>query len=623
MKLKSLLFSLLLIAATAIKAQHFIPCATDEYFKQQLIKHPEIAAAEKALNDSIAQQVQQIIMNKTGKVLYVPVVFHIIHENGAENISQAQIMDQLRIVNEDFRKKAGTNGASTDPLATDMEIEFRLAQYDPNGNKHDGINRVFSTLTNNADDKVKPLSYWDARKYLNIWVVKSINPNTGKPGTVLGYAQFPWSLNFQTTTDGIVLRSDQVGTIGSGQQSQAGRTLTHEIGHWLGLYHTFQGGCVGGTSINCAEQGDWVCDTPPVAEPSFGCNIGRNSCSNDSPNLPDMVKNYMDYSDGTCLNTYTNGQKTRVRGPIPNTINSRSVIFGTTPNFNQNITYAGLNADGSYINVAASSVKAPYFYGFENPSLTADGWKINNFNNPNNGWGLKSQALNGSQSVAMYNFTNTTALMNSRDGFQSPEIDLSSINEPYLEFWYAYAQKSFATNDSFIVRFSNSFGMEETVLFEDAGSTLSTAGIISTDYIPTSEQWRKVSINLSQYKSFTNARFRFELLNRRGNNIYVDNFAITNGPTAVEESFKSQIKFKAYPNPASKILNIQFQLKSTSRIKVELTDVLGKEVSAMYDNILNEGGQKIEFDVNGLTKGIYFIRFSSEQQVVSHKILIN
>jgi hypothetical protein len=334
-----------------------------------------------------------------------------------------------------------------------------------------------------------------------------------------------------------------------------------------------------------------------------------------------MVKNYMDYSDGTCLNTYTVGQKARVWSNFG--INLRTGIFGTSPNYNQNITYAGLNADGTYINIAASSIKAPYFYGFENPSLTADGWKINNFNNPNNGWGLKSQALNGSQSVAMYNFTNTTALMNSRDGFQSPEIDLSSINEPYLEFWYAYAQKSFATNDSFIVRFSNSFGMEETVLFEDAGSTLSTAGIISTDYIPTSEQWRKVSINLSQYKSFTNARFRFELLNRRGNNIYVDNFAITNGPTAVEESFKSQIKFKAYPNPASKILNIQFQLKSTSRIKVELTDVLGKEVSAMYDNILNEGGQKIEFDVNGLTKGIYFIRFSSEQQVVSHKILIN
>ena len=621
MKLKSLLFSLLLIAATAIKAQHFIPCATDEYFKQQLIKHPEIAAAEKALNDSIAQQVQQIIMNKTGKVLYVPVVFHIIHENGAENISQAQIMDQLRIVNEDFRKRAGTNGASTDPLAADMEIEFRLAQYDPNGNKHDGINRVFSTLTNNARDNVKPLSYWDARKYLNIWVVKSINLNTGKPGTILGYAQFPWLLNFQTTTDGIVIRSDQVGTIGSGQQSQAGRTLTHEIGHWLGLYHTFQDGCVGGTSINCAQQGDRVCDTPPVADASFGCNIGRNSCSNDSPNLPDMVKNYMDYSDGTCLNTYTVGQKARVWSNFG--INLRTGIFGTSPNYNQNITYAGLNADGTYINIAASSIKAPYFYGFENPSLTADGWKINNFNNPNNGWGLKSQALNGSQSVAMYNFTNTTALMNSRDGFQSPEIDLSSINEPYLEFWYAYAQKSFATNDQFSVRITNIFGMEELILFDQAGSTLSTAGIISTDYIPTSEQWRKVSINLSQYKSFTNARFRFELLNRRGNNIYVDNFAITNGPTAVEESFKSQIKFNAYPNPASKILNIQFQLKSTSRIKVELTDVLGKEVSAMYDNILNEGDQKIEFDVNGLTKGIYFIRFSSEQQVVSHKILIN
>jgi hypothetical protein len=621
MKFKSILFSSFLFATLAVQAQHFIPCATDEYFKQQLINHPEIAAAEKAINDSAAQQVQQIIMNKTGKVLYVPVVFHIIHENGAENISQAQIMDQLRIVNEDFRKKAGTNGASTDPLAADMEIEFRLAQYDPNGNKHDGINRVFSTLTNNANNNVKPLSYWDARKYLNIWVVKSINVNTGLSGTVLGYAQFPWNLNFQTTTDGIVIRSDQVGIIGSGQQSQAGRTLTHEIGHWLGLYHTFQDGCVGATSITCASQGDRVCDTPPVADASFGCNIGRNSCSNDSPNLPDMVKNYMDYSDGTCLNTYTVGQKARVWSA--SIMNLRSGIFGTSPTNNQNITYAGLNADGSYINVAASNIKAPYFYGFENPSLTADRWKINNFNNPNNGWGLKTQALNGSQSVAMYNFTNTTALMNSRDGFQSPEIDLSSINEPYVEFWYAYAQKSFATNDQLTLRITNSFGMEETVLFEQAGSTLSTAGIVSTEFAPASEQWRKISVNLNAYKSYTNARFRFELLNRRGNNVYVDNFAITNGPTAIDDNFKSQIKFSAYPNPTSDKLNVQFQLKSKSQVQIVLTDILGKEISTLQNDLLNEGEHRIEFDVKGLNKGTYFIRLSSDQQVFSHKILIN
>ncbi len=622
MKLKSILFSSFLFAALAIQAQHFIPCATDEYFKQQLINHPEIAAAQKAMNDSAAQQVQQIIRNKAGKVLYVPVVFHIIHENGAENISQAQIMDQLRIVNEDFRKKAGTNGASTDPLAADMEIEFRLAQYDPNGNKHDGINRIFSTLTNNARDNIKPLSYWDARKYLNIWVVKSIQLSGGtQQGTVLGYAQFPWSLNFQTTTDGIVLRSDQVGTVGSGQSSQAGRTLTHEIGHWLGLYHTFQDGCVGGTTSNCASQGDRVCDTPPVAEPSFGCNIGQNSCLNDSPNLPDMVKNYMDYSDGTCLNTYTVGQKARVWSNFG--INLRTGIFGTSPNYNQNITYAGLNTDGTYINIAASSRKAPYFYGFENPSLTADGWRINNFNNPNNGWGLKTQALNGSQSVAMYNFSNTTALINSRDGFQSPEIDLSSINEPYLEFWYAYAQKSFATNDQLTVRVSNSFGMEETVLFEQAGSTLSTAGVVSTEYTPSMEQWRKVSINLNAYKTFTNARFRFELLNRRGNNIYVENFAITNGPTALDDNFKSQIKFSAYPNPTSNKLTIQFQLTSKSQVQIVLTDIFGKEISTLQNNLLNEGEQRIEFDVKSLTKGIYFIRLSSDQQVFSHKILIN
>lgn len=619
MNVKRLFASIFTLFFLQTNAQHFEPCATDYAYQDAVRKHPELLAIESKVNEQVRAQVNQVVMNKRGKVLYVPVVFHIIHENGSENITQAQVMDQLRIINEDFRKKAGTNADSQDPLAADMEIEFRLAQYDPNGNKHDGINRIFSTLTNNAYNSVKSLSYWDAKKYLNIWVVKSITV-PGISETVLGYAQLPFQLSSLPTTDGIVIKADQVGTIGSGSPSQAGRTLTHEIGHWLGLYHPFQGGCVGGTSSNCASQGDLVCDTPPVADASFGCNTNRNSCTNDVPDKKDMVKNYMDYSDGNCLNTFTIGQKERVT----NLLFLRSEIFGTSPSFTQNISYAGINADGTYIPVSASGHKAPFDYGFEDVNLVVTGWRMNNFNNPNNGWKISDLArLGGNLSINMRNFNNGLVMTNGRDGFQTPEIDLSGVSTPYLEFFYAYAQKNTLTNDSFTVRISNNFGMFENVLFNQAGSALSTSGVQTGEFIPTSQDWRKVSIDLTPFQTYTNARIRFEFLNRRGNNIFVDNLSITNGPTGINENFKYATKFNVYPNPSHAQSKIAFELKESSMMIIQLLDISGKTIQTIADKEFEEGNHEIQFNTSKLNKGMYFIRVNGTQGAFSHKILIN
>jgi hypothetical protein len=619
MNLRRIFASLFTILFLQTNAQHFEPCATDHAYRDAVSKNPELLAIESKINEQLREDVQQVVMNKRGKVLYVPVVFHIIHENGSENITQAQIMDQLRIINEDFRKKAGTNADSQDPLAADLEIEFRLAQYDPNGNKHDGINRVFSPLTNSAYNFVKGLSYWDAKKYLNIWVVKSISV-PGISETVLGYAQLPFQLASSPNTDGIVIKSDQVGTIGSGSFSQAGRTLTHEIGHWLGLYHPFQGGCVGGTSSNCASQGDLVCDTPPVADASFGCNTNRNSCSNDVPDKKDMVKNYMDYSDGDCLNTFTIGQKERVT----NLLYLRSQIFGTSPSFTQNISYAGINSDGTYIPVNASNYKAPLEYGFEDQNLIVNGWRINNFNNPNNGWKISDLAkLGGNYSMNMRNFNNGLAMTNGRDGFQTPEIDLSGVASPHLEFFYAYAMKNTLTNDSFTVRISNNFGMFENVIFNDAGNNLTTSGVQSGEFIPTSQNWRKLSINLNPYKSYTNARIRFEFLNRRGNNIYVDNLSITNGPTGIDDYFKHASRFNVFPNPSQTISKITFELTQASIMKIQLMDITGKIIQTIAENEFEEGKHEIDLNTSKMSKGLYFLRVNSTQGAFSHKILIN
>jgi PKD repeat protein len=139
----------------------------------------------------------------------------------------------------------------------------------------------------------------------------------------LGYATFP-NANNTPTSDGIVIRHDRMGAIGT--SSTGGRTLTHEVGHCLNLFHTFQGGCFG--------AGDGCADTPPAAEANFGCATSVNSCSNSS--LPDQVENYMDYSNDDCMNMFTICQRQRATAVLNNNALRGSLV---TP---QNLVATGV-----------------------------------------------------------------------------------------------------------------------------------------------------------------------------------------------------------------------------------------------------------------------------------------
>ncbi len=242
------------------------------------------------------------IMTFSDSIIRIPVVFHVIYNTTASNISLSQIESQIRILNEDFRRIPGTNGFGN---GADTKIEFFLAQKDPQGDCTDGVVRIQSSLSNhNASNPaiLKSISQWDPTRYLNFWVVNSM-------GGVLGYATFPSSLNSNPGQDGIVVADQYVGdegTAGSGSFG-FGRTATHEIGHWLGLFHTFQGGCGG----NCASTGDLLCDTPPVDNPNFGCPIGHQSCGN-----TDLIENYMDYTDDLCMDMFTPDQSNRMISQI-------------------------------------------------------------------------------------------------------------------------------------------------------------------------------------------------------------------------------------------------------------------------------------------------------------------
>lgn len=298
----------------------------------------------------------------------------------------------------------------------------------------------------------------------------------------------------------------------------------------------------------------------------------------------------------------------------------RNVIYGGGTN---NVAYAGIDpATGNYKAVTASTIKAPYMMEFEsNP--TAAGWKLNNFNNSANGWQFNTDvAISGSGSMYMRNFANANALLNGRDGFQSPEIDITGVASPYVEFYYAYAQRTAVSSDSLILFLSNNFGMYETRLFATRGELLATTTPTNAEFLPNGMQWKKVSINISSLKG-NNTRFRFEFVNRRGNNVFVDKFSITNGATGIGENAKKAIQFSANPNPMSDQAILNFALTESAPVTISLTDITGRVIKVIHSGILSSGNHELVLSKNDLAGGLYFIDFKSTEATFTHKLLVN
>ncbi len=337
MKISGVIILSVFTGFLSINAQNITNKCGEDYVKQQV--SAATGSYENTRNsffetiDPILKQTDQ----PEGVIYKIPVIVHIIYQTAEDNITREQVLDAISVLNRDYRRlNADTSitRAIFKPVAADTEIEFVLAKLDPQGNCTEGITRTFSNLSANASDNVKSLIHWDNKKYVNIWVVKNIAIGGG---TVLGYAYKPAGPTQSYIQDGIVIRHDHFGAIGTALHptlgSQAiGRTLVHEMGHYLGLDHTFEGGC----SVN---GGDHCADTPPVFQNNFGCQIGINSCTNDNPDLPDQVENYMDYSDDDCYNMFTNNQKGIMRASLASfnlrgsLVSSTNILFtGTTPN---------------------------------------------------------------------------------------------------------------------------------------------------------------------------------------------------------------------------------------------------------------------------------------------------
>ncbi|UBM59559.1 zinc metalloprotease [Marinilongibacter aquaticus] len=270
------------------------------------------------------------------EIIKIPVVVHVIHNNsggqiggdGNANISDAQIFSQIEVLNEDYRKEAGTLGFNTNPVGGDMGIEFFLAQVDPDGQPSSGITRnyvsrrQFSPYTDL--EFIASQSHWPADQYLNIYVL-DFSANT------LGYGEFPGAAvdgleveDPDELIDGVFVDYEafgrKTGTASDGLYSY-GRTLTHEVGHWLGLLHTW-GDTFCGT--------DYVDDTPQAeaANETDTCGPIYSRCAGKSNTL-NMIENYMDYSPDSCMNIFTLDQKTRVRQVLELSQRRRRLILNS------------------------------------------------------------------------------------------------------------------------------------------------------------------------------------------------------------------------------------------------------------------------------------------------------
>jgi PKD repeat protein len=302
---KNLLFVLVALMILNLPLANAQRCASADYLQQQLQQDPSMQARRGA----IEQQTNQFIANAANhsgrSLITIPVVVHVVWNTAVQNISDAQIQSQIDRLNLDYQK-LNTDVSSVpsvwQSLVANYQIEFCLASRDPNGNTTTGIIRKQTSTTSfSTNDNVKHNANggddaWPAASYLNLWVCNL-------SGGVLGYAQFPGG---NAATDGVVITYTGFGSIGTAAAPyNLGRTATHEIGHWLNLYHIWGddgGACSGSDQVN---------DTPNQGSENYGCPTfpHTDACSASSPGV--MFMNYMDYTDDACMYMFTNGQYAR------------------------------------------------------------------------------------------------------------------------------------------------------------------------------------------------------------------------------------------------------------------------------------------------------------------------
>ncbi len=604
----------------------------------------------------------------------IPVVFHVLHLNGAENISDAQIQSAIDVLNIDYRK---LNPDTTSivvqfkNIAADINVEFKLASLDPDGKCTNGITRHYDAQTDWDSDPDFYDYTWPRDKYLNVYVVKTI-----AGGQAAAYTFLPGSV--PAAMDAIVALHDYVGKIGTSSAGRS-RTLTHEVGHWLGLSHIW--GNTNNPGVSCGDDG--VSDTPITKGHSW-CNLAGSTCS---PPIVENIQNYMDYSG--CPRMFTLGQSSRMNTVLttyPERINlvsaSNMTVTGiVNPNYNcapkaefaanpstcegNQATFTDYSYNGPVTTWVWSSIGASNTSTIQNGVLTftstgllpvklkvgnsfgEDSTTKINFitvmaNNgstlniaqdfeagsyPNNEWiatppqfgsGFAQTSTVGASGQKCMYINNYGDNPNQKVELFSPKFDLTNVTGAQLSYKYAFAQKGNSV-DELNVFITTNCGQTWTNIYTQAGSGLaSTAAPVNTvAYFPQSSEFKTQLVNLGPYQGNSNVHVKFAFTSDpggAGNNFFIDDINLT-GTVGLKEVGLNASDLKLYPNPAK----TQVTLFCSTIIKqVDVFDLLGKHTGSIqgsnsYEQILT---------VSQLAKGVYFIKVTSNSGTAFKKLII-
>lgn len=328
-------FALFLALALFLSKGHvwaqptLLPCGTTELSERYFALHPEARARQQQLNE-------QPVLRSPAAPQLIPVVFHVLHMGGPEDVSDQQLMDAIRILNEDF---TGVNPDITEVIPQLQTLvgapgfQFFLAKKDPSGGCTNGMVHHYDARTDWDGISASYYAYtWDPTRYLNIYVVRSINISNGTGAAGLTY--LPGTFDPGDPRDAVVMLHNYVGSLGTSNPTHA-RALTHEVGHWFNLYHVF--GATNSIGTSCSGN-DQVADTPVTGGflvcPNAADTATYSLCV---PGSPENFQNFMDYS--YCSRNFTLGQSTRMQAAMFNAGFSRYTLISQ-----ENIDSAGYNA---------------------------------------------------------------------------------------------------------------------------------------------------------------------------------------------------------------------------------------------------------------------------------------
>lgn len=596
-------------------------CGTMDRLAKMIQENPALLLQMEQSKNSLQNYINQnySIINEERVIYTIPTVVHVVYRNANENVSDAQIFSQIDALNKDYRKlntDISQVPSAWTSLASDVGIEFCLASRDPQGNPTTGITRTassqstFDTSNDNMKfDNTGGKSAWPSDQYLNLWVCDL-------DGTLLGYAQFPGQGS--PATDGVVIDFDDFGTIGTASAPfNLGRTATHEIGHWLGLYHIW------GDEPNCAQD-DGIADTPQQKDKNYGCpsfpqgsSQTGGSCSGSNPGS--MFMNYMDYVNDACMYMFTNGQKvnmiaalTQQRAALLTSNGCLSVI--PNPNTCDSITNVAASATLQIYRPSDVSSAGTGFISGTNSFLDkakADKFNASSTTQVKGIWiyfGYLYSPGNGSSTVT-YKVWDNSGIGG------APNLTLASQTTTTLNIYNNIIQVPLQPT---YVQFPNYAVHSGTfyagVEFNPSNGD-SIAIITNTQNLATNTAWELWSNNVWYPYNDANS------WNTQLSHLMFPVLCATN-PTSDLSYPPNQFEIELFPNPANDklFIGIGNDLVNNQSLELSVFNLIGENIIKKQVTV---NSSTIALDLAGLSNGLYVLEVRQNDKISIKKFQIN